>query len=149
MTICVWEACNTAGSSDTSRPRRQECWNTRAKDCNRYDSRSRHRYSHVFAGHDVGVCAHGIEAIAPSLARLPQDVAASVDATIVSTDSRRQRFSLAVALGVSGVSLQLAGHIDAWRDMARREEQLAEKVDLPLQRGLGLFNLDLAQVGLW
>ena len=111
----------------------------------RYDSRRHHRFAHVFAGHDLGVCAHCIEAIALGMAGQPQDVAASVDAAVSLADSLQHPPSLAYALGDRLVALQLAGDIEACREMAQREMQLAQKYDLPLERALGLFMFGLTR----
>jgi class 3 adenylate cyclase/ABC-type lipoprotein export system ATPase subunit len=111
----------------------------------RYDSRRHHRFAHVFAGHDLGVCAHCIKAIALGLGGQPQDIAASVDAAVSLADSLQHPPSLAYALGTGSVALQLAGDIDACRDMAQREIQVGTKYDLPLQRAFGLFMLGLTR----
>ena len=111
----------------------------------RYDPRRHHRFAHVFAGHDLGVCAHCLKAIALGLGGQPQDVAASVDAAVSLADSLQHPPSLAFALGNGSVALQLAGDIEACRDMAQREIQVAQKYDLPLPRALGLFMLGLTR----
>jgi hypothetical protein len=111
----------------------------------RYESERHHRFAHVFAGHDPGVCAHCIEAIALGLGGQFQSVGESVKAAVSLADSLQHPPSLAYALGMASVALQLAGDIDASGDMAQREIQVAERYDLPLQRALGLFMLGLAR----
>ena len=111
----------------------------------RYDSRRHHRFAHVFAGHDLGVCAHCIEAIALGLGGQSQRVAASVEAAVSLADSLQHPPGLAFALGMASVALQLAGDVEASGDMAQREVRVAEKYDLPLQRALGLFMLGLTR----
>ncbi|MEP7059008.1 MAG: AAA family ATPase, partial [Caldimonas sp.] len=111
----------------------------------RYDSRRHHRFAHVFAGHDLGVCAHCCEAIGLGLGGRSQGVAASVEAAISLADSLQHPPGLAYALGMASVALQLGGDNQASADMAQREIRVAEKYDLPLQRALGLFMLGLAR----
>lgn len=107
----------------------------------RYDSERHHRFAHIFGGHDLGVCAHCIKAIALGLGGQPQEVGASVDAAISLADSLQHPPSLAYALGTASVALQLAGDIEACRDMAQRQVQVGKKFDLPLQQAFGLFML--------
>jgi len=111
----------------------------------RYDSQRHHRFAHVYAGHDLGVCAHCIRAIALGLGGQPKVVAASVDAAVSLADAVQHPPSLAYALGTGCVALQLAGDIDACRDMAQREIQVGKKYDLPLQHAFGLFMLGLTR----
>lgn len=111
----------------------------------RYDPKRHHRFSQVFAGHDLGVCAHCIKAFALGLGGQPQDVAASIHAAVSLADSLQHPPSLAFALGNGSVALQLAGDIEACRDMAQRGIQVAQKYDLPLQRALGLFMLGVTR----
>ncbi len=111
----------------------------------RYDSRRHHQLSQVFAGHDLGVCAHCVEAIALAVAGRQDDVAASVDAAVGLADSLQHPFSLAFALGTGSVALHLAGDIEACEVIAQREIQVALKYDLPLQRALGHYMLGLAR----
>jgi hypothetical protein len=111
----------------------------------RYDSKRHHRFAHVFAGHDLGVCAHCLKAFGLGLGGEPRSVAASVDAAITLADSLQHPPSLAYALGMASVALQLAGDIDGSGDIAQRGIQVAQKYDLPLQRALGQFMLGLAR----
>ena len=111
----------------------------------RYDPRRHFRFAHVFAGHDLGVCAHCLKAFAHGLGGQPKEVAASVDAAVALADSLQHPPSLAFALGNSAVALQIAGDIEACREMAQREIQVAQKYDLPLPRALGLFLLGLTR----
>ena len=90
-----------------------------------------HRFAHVFAGHDPGVCAHCIEAIALGLGGQSESVAASVEAAVSLADSLQHPPSLAYALGMASVALQLAGDNEASGDMAQREIQRGRKVRSP------------------
>jgi hypothetical protein len=110
-----------------------------------YDPQRHHRFAHVFAGHDLGVCAHCIKAIALGLAGQPQDIAASVNSAVSLAESLQHLPSLAFALGDGTVAFQLAGDIDACSDMAQREMQVGQKYDLPLERALGIFMLGLTR----
>ena len=110
----------------------------------RYDSRRHHRLSQVYAGHDLGVCAHCCSAIGLGLAGLAQDASASLDAALALAESVQHPLSLTFALGVGSVALQLAGDIEACRNMAQREMKIAQKYELPLQHGLGQFMFGLA-----
>ncbi|MEJ8826553.1 adenylate/guanylate cyclase domain-containing protein [Variovorax humicola] len=111
----------------------------------RYDSQRHHSLSHVYAGHDPGVCAHCCTAIGLGLAGLAQDATASLDAALALAESVQHPFSLTFALGNGSVAMQLAGDIEACQNMAGREMQVAKKYDLPLQHGLGQFMFGLAR----
>ena len=111
----------------------------------RYDSRRHHRLSQVYAGHDLGVCAHCCTAIGLGMGGLAQEVGASLDAALALAESVQHPVSLTFALGVGSVALQLAGDIEACQNMALREMQVAQKYDLPLQHGLGQFMFGLAR----
>ena len=111
----------------------------------RYESQRHHRLAHVFGGHDLGVCAHCCSAIGHGLAGLAQHAAASLDAALALAESVQHPFSLTFALGVGSVALQLAGDVEACKNVAQREMQVAQKYDLPLQQGLGQFMFGLAR----
>jgi class 3 adenylate cyclase/ABC-type transport system involved in cytochrome c biogenesis ATPase subunit len=111
----------------------------------RYDARRHHHLSQVFAGHDVGVCAHCVTAIGQGMAGLAREVGASMDAALALAETLQHPLSLTFALGNGCVALQLAGDIEACREMSQREMQVAQKYDLPLQLGLGQFMLGLAR----
>jgi hypothetical protein len=111
----------------------------------RYDSARHHRLSQVFAGHDLGVCAHCCSAIGHGLAGKAQEAISSLDAALALAELVQHPISLTWALGVGSVALQLAGDIEACKHMAQREMQVAQKYDLPLQYGLGQFMFGLAR----
>ncbi len=111
----------------------------------RYDSKRHHKLSQVYAGHDLGVCAHCCNAIGLGLAGLAKEAHASLDAALALAESVQHPLSLTFALGVGSVALQLAGDIESCQNMAGREMEVAKKYDLPLQRGLGQFMFGLAR----
>ena len=111
----------------------------------RYDPLRHHRFAHVFAGHDPGVCAHCIEAIGLALSGLPQRVMVSVDAAVALADSLPHPATLAFSLGIGSVALQLADQLDACRALAEREVGVARKYDLPLQHAFATFQLGLVR----
>ncbi len=111
----------------------------------RYDPERHHPLAGVFAGHDLGVCAHCVEAMGLGLAGQRHAVGASVNAAVALAESLQHPTSLAFALGAGSVALHLAGDMAACGDMARQELKVVDKYDLALPRALGHFMLGLAR----
>lgn len=108
-----------------------------------YDPVRHHRFAHVFAGHDPGVCAYCVEAIGLALAGLPQQVTARVDAAVALADTLPHPATLAFSLSMGSVALQVAGQLDDCLTLAQREIDVAQKYDLPLQKAFAKFQVGL------
>ncbi len=111
----------------------------------RYDPSRHHRLAQVYAGHDLGVCAHCVGGIALGLAGLRQEATASIDSAVALAESLRHPTSLAFALGAGSVALHLAGDIEACRTTAQRAVRVAERYDLALPRAFGHFMVGLGR----
>jgi class 3 adenylate cyclase len=93
---------------------------------------SRHRHlGPTYGGHDPGVCAHGVHALA---LRLRGERLASQDATaraIALAEMLDHPYSIAHALTNAGMSHQVGGDRAATYAVAERMREIAEKFSLP------------------
>lgn len=106
---------------------------------NRYDPERHHRLSGVFAGHDLGVCAHGCHSTGMGLIGRPEYAKSHSEASVALAESLQHPVSLAFSLGFASQNMHAAGDFDACREFADRLVQVASKYEFQLQRSFGSF----------
>ena len=111
----------------------------------RYDPTRHHRLSYVFAGHDPGVCAHCVRAIALGIGDMRGDVKPELEAGIALAESLEDPPTLAWALGSASQGAHLAGESDACRHYAEWLIRIATRFDFAIQLKVGYFMLAAAR----
>ena len=84
----------------------------------RYDRDRHHKFSHVFGGHDPGVCAHCIHAVALGLAGRPNSLRLALDAGLALTDSLQHPLTQAFFFSNACTSLYVVQDIEGCRESA-------------------------------
>ena len=111
----------------------------------RYDRDRHHKFSYVFAGHDPGVCAYCVEAIALGLAGRPTSLRRALEAGLALTESLQHPLTQAFFHGCACTSLHVARDSDGCREFAERLVQVSTKYDLPVTHAVGSFMLGAAR----
>ncbi len=100
----------------------------------RYDP-ARHRWmGPVFGGHDPGVCAHAVHAIALSISGIHMESRKYIDESLALAETLQHPPSLAHALQNGSWVRQLDGDHKAVEEFAQRQLELADKYNFPPQR---------------
>jgi hypothetical protein len=111
----------------------------------RYDRDRHHKFSHVFAGHDPGVCACCVEAIALGLAGRPISMSRALEAGLVLTESLQHPLTHAFFHSCACSSRYLVQDSDGCIEFAERLLQVSTKYDLPATHAVGSFMLSAAR----
>lgn len=106
----------------------------------RYDAARHHKLSYVFAGHDGGVCAHCIHAIALGIEGKGDGVRPELDAGIALAETLEHPLTLAFALGSASQCAHVAGQADACRHYAEWLIRVATKYDFQTLVQVGVFH---------
>ena len=104
-----------------------------------YDRERHHRFSHVFAGHDPGVCAYCIHALALGVAGRGRSARPALESGLVLAEALQHPTTLVWARGTACFAMHLAGETDACGEMAEQLVQLATRYDFPVDRAIGSF----------
>src|SRR3954452_4293926 len=78
----------------------------------RYDRDRHHKFSHVFGGHDPGVCAHCVQAVALGLAGRPNSLRLTLDAGLALTESLQHPLTQAFFFTTACAALYLVQDSD-------------------------------------
>jgi class 3 adenylate cyclase/ABC-type lipoprotein export system ATPase subunit len=106
----------------------------------RYDRDQHHRLSHVYAGHDPGVCAYCCRTLGLGLAgraRIQPTVAAAIDLAT----SLQHPLTLAFAYSIVAGALHLVGDLKGTRETAEQLVQVSTKYEFAIPRAVGNFLL--------
>ena len=109
----------------------------------RYDPARHHRLTHVFGGHDVGVCAHCVHAIASALNADARAAGRHLAASVRLAESLEHPASLAFALINASLSSWMVGDLDTAASCSERLVGVATRYDLVAQRAIGAFVMGL------
>ena len=114
--------------------------------CHRYERNRHHKFSHVFGGHDPGVCAHCVRAIALGL-RPPEQPEGCFGRwpcpyglAATSLDAGRHFFSQPRAPPYIPFRIR-----KSCREFAERSVQISAKYEFPVTQAVGAFLLGTAQ----
>jgi class 3 adenylate cyclase/ABC-type lipoprotein export system ATPase subunit len=110
-----------------------------------YDRDRHHRLSYVFAGHDPGVCAHCVRAIALGLAGHVKSVRPTLDAGLILADSLQHPLTLAFSQSVALCAMHIVGDSNGCRELAEQLIQVSSRYDFPATRAVGSFMLGAAR----
>ena len=110
----------------------------------RYECTRHHALAFAFSGHDPGMCAHGIRAINMALSGFPQKAAKLAAEAVTLARSLSHPYSLANAMWLSVIVLQVARQGQSCRDLAKELLEVSEEHDFPMLRGAGMFFLGWA-----
>jgi class 3 adenylate cyclase len=113
--------------------------------CQRYDRDRHHRFSHVFAGHDPGVCAYCVQAFALGLAGRPDSVRLSLDAGLTLADSLQHPLTQAFFYTSACAGLYIIHDADGCREFAERTLRVSARYEFPPTQAVGSFMLGTAQ----
>jgi class 3 adenylate cyclase len=111
----------------------------------RYDRDRHHRFSHVFGGHDPGVCAHCVRAVGFGLAGRSESLRSALDAGIALTGSLQHPLTQAFFYSTACTALYLIHDSDTCREFAERSVQVSAKYEFPATQAVGEFMLGAAQ----
>ena len=112
---------------------------------NRYDRDRHHKLSYVFAGHDPGVCAHCVRAMALGLSGRARSVRPALDAGSVLAHSLQHPLTLAFFHSVACTAMHIAGDSNGCSEFAEQLTQVAGKYDFPVIGVVGSFMLGAAR----
>jgi class 3 adenylate cyclase/predicted ATPase len=110
----------------------------------RYDRTRHHALAFSVSGHDPGVCALGIRAINMALLGFPQQAMKLGAEAVTLARSLSHPYSLAVAMFLCTIVLQLGRQRQSCHDVATELLELSQKHDFPMMRGAGIFFLGWA-----
>jgi hypothetical protein len=111
----------------------------------RYDRDRHHRFSHVFGGHDPGVCAHCVRAVGFGLAGRPKSLSSALDAGLTLTNSLQHPLTQAFFYSTASTALYLVRDSDTCREFAERSVQVSAKYEFPATQAVGEFMLGTVQ----
>jgi predicted ATPase len=114
------------------------------KGISQYDRTRHHALAFTFGGHDPGVCALGIRAINMALLGFPQKAMNLGVEAVTLARSLSHPYSLAVAMFLCAIVLQLGRQRQSCRDVATELLELSQEHDFPMMRGAGIFFLGWA-----
>ena len=109
------------------------------KGISRYDCTRHHALAFTFSGHDPGVCAHGIRAINMALFGFPQQAVKLGAEAVTLARSLSHPYSLALAMWLCAIVLQVGRQRQSCRDVATELLKLSQEHDFPMYRGGGMF----------
>jgi predicted ATPase len=109
------------------------------KGISRYDCTRHHALAFTFSGHDPGVCAHGIRAINLALSGFPQQAMKLGAEAVTLARSLSHPYSLALAMWLCAIVLQVGRQRQSCRDVATELLKLSQEHDFPMYRGGGMF----------
>ena len=111
----------------------------------RYDRDRHHRFSYVFAGHDPGVCAHCVRAMALGIAGRARSVRPAVDAALTLANSLEHPLTLAFCQSVATSTMHIVRDSEGCREFAEQLMQVSDRYDYPATRAVGLFMVGAAR----
>src|SRR3954447_16225652 len=111
----------------------------------RYDRDRHHKFSHVFGGHDPGVCAHCVQAVALGLAGRPNSLRLTLDAGLALTESLQHPLTQAFFFTTACAALYLVQDSDGCREFAERSVWVSAKYEFPATEAVGSFMLATAR----
>jgi class 3 adenylate cyclase len=111
----------------------------------RYDRDRHHKFSHVFGGHDPGVCAHCVQAVALGLAGRPNSLRLALDAGLTLTDSLQHPLTQAFFFTTACAALYLVQDSDGCGEFAERSVRVSAKYEFPATQAVGSFMLGTAR----
>ena len=105
----------------------------------RYDPTRHHALAFAFSGHDPGTCAHSIGAINTLLLGFPHRAIERGAEAITLARTLAHPYSLAVAMYLYSMVLQIARQWETSRAIATQLVQLSREHNFPMMRGNGMF----------
>lgn len=114
------------------------------KGISQYDCTRHHALAFAFSGHDPAVCAHAIRAVNLALLGFPQQAMKLSAEAVTLARSLSHPYSLAHAMWLSAIVLQIGGQRRSCRDLATELIELSQEHDFPPLRGAGIFFLGWA-----
>jgi len=112
----------------------------------RYDRARHHRFAYVYAGHDAGVCAHCVKAIALGQMGEARAIAPSLQAALALSAELEHPATLVFAQVAGCAALNFARDADALEAFAARTVETAARYDVPVNREIGTFWTGAARV---
>jgi class 3 adenylate cyclase/predicted ATPase len=109
------------------------------KGISRYDCVRHHALAFAFSGHDPGVCAHGVRAISMALSGFPQKAGKLAAEAVTLARSLSHPYSLAHAMWVCAIVLQVGRHRQSCQNLAIELLELSQAHDFSMMRGAGMF----------
>jgi len=116
-----------------------------AEGVRRYDSERHHRFSYTFAGHDPGVCAYCIRAMALGVAGDAAKIKPELEAASALADRLQHPLTLVFGQSIGCHALYFTRDLDARQAAAEQLVRDATKYDLPVYRAIGSFWLGATQ----
>jgi tetratricopeptide (TPR) repeat protein len=116
-----------------------------AEGLQRYDRDRHHKFSYVFAGHDPGVCAHCVRAMALAIAGRTNSVRPTLDAGLALANSLQHPLTLAFFQSVAGFTAHMVRDSDGCREFAEQLIQVSARYEFPATRAIGSFMLAAAR----
>ena len=110
-----------------------------------YDRDRHHKLSYVFAGHDPGVCAHCVRAMALGLSGRGRSVRPALDAGLLLAHSLQHPLTLAFFHSVACTAMHIAGDSNGCSEFAEQLTQVGAKYDFPVIGVVGSFMLGAAR----
>jgi ABC-type lipoprotein export system ATPase subunit len=111
-----------------------------------YDRDRHHKFSYVYAGHDPGVCAYCVRALALALAGRARSVRPALDDGLVLANSLQHPLTLAFFNSVACFALYIVGDTGGCREFAERLVQVSGRYDFSVSKLVGSFMLGAARV---
>jgi len=105
----------------------------------RYDCTRHHTLAFTFSGHDPGVCAHSIRAVNMAVLGFPQKAMKLGAEAVTLARSLSHPYSLALAMWLCAIVLQVGRQRRSCRDLATQLLELSQEHDFPMMRGGGMF----------
>ena len=109
----------------------------------RYDCTQHHALAFTFSGHDPGVCAHGNRAVSMALSGFPQKAVKFAAEAVTLARSLSHPYSLALAMWLFAIVLQVGRQTQICRDVATELFALSREHNFPTM-GSGMFFLGWA-----
>jgi class 3 adenylate cyclase len=115
-----------------------------AQGIEQYDRDRHHKFSYVYAGHDPGVCAYCVRALALGLTGRARGVRPALDNGFALADSLQHPLTLAFFSSVACFALHIVGDAGGSREFAERLVQVSARYDFPATKAVGSFMLGAA-----
>ncbi len=116
-----------------------------AEGLEQYDRDRHHKFSYVFAGHDPGVCAHCVRALALGIAGSAKSVRPALDSGLTLATSLQHPLTLAFSQSVACFAMHIVRDAHGCREFAEQLVNVSTKYDFSITRSVGLFMLGAAQ----
>lgn len=110
-----------------------------------YDRDRHHKFSYVFAGHDPGVCAYGVRALALGIAGRAKGVRPALDTGLTLATSLQHPLTLAFSQSIACFAMHIVRDSHGCREFAEQLMKVSAKYDFPITRNVGSFMLGAAQ----